>query len=207
MKIIGFHIFIMIGFVYCLKKFIKQGTERNHGSPGVHKKQKLHCIFTGLIHDNLKVSPVVAGLVYGSVNIQLRPGNIQLRGKLAQLSKRQLKLTVIQHPVITKIPVLAGANHLKRALVACGSAHPDAAHKSAHISKGCLSHTADPEAPSIVFAVLIPQSFLEFGFHLILIDKLDAVLLIHAITLFLVHHVNQFRLVQPLHHVFGNLIL
>ena len=43
-----------------------------------------------------------------------------------------------------------------------------------------------------MFAVLIPETFLELGFHLVLVNKLHTVLLIHAVPFFLIHHVDQF---------------
>ena len=57
-----------------------------------------------------------------------------------------------------------------------------------------------------MFAVLVAEALLKPGFHLVLVDKLYSVLLVHTVTFFLVHHINQLGLVQPLHHIFGYFI-
>ena len=191
MEIIGFYILIVIGFVYRLKQLVEQGAEGNHGPSRVHKEQQLYRVFARLIHDNLQTAAVITGLVYGSVNVKFRLGNIQPCGKLTQFPESQLKLAVVQHPVIPEISVFAGPYYLKGALIARFSSDPDSAHKAAHISESGFSHTADPETSAVMFAVLISQPFLELGLHLVLIDKLDSVLLIHAVALFLVHQINQ----------------
>ena len=151
----------------------------------------------------------LGGSIKGLTDILDGSGSIAARYSLdmAQLSEGKLELAVIQHPVVPEISVFAGSYYLEGALIARFSSDPDSAHKAAHISESGFSHTADPETSAVMFAVLISQPFLELGLHLVLIDKLDSVLLIHAVALFLVHHINQLRLVQPFHHVFGDFVL
>ena len=126
MKIIAFHIFKMIRLVYCLKQLIHQRRKRYHRSARIKKKKKLYGIFPRLFHHYLQTSSVITRLIDRSRDIQLRFRDIQLRRKLPQSSECQLKLPVIQHPVVPEIPVLARSDNRKSRLVACFSAYAHA---------------------------------------------------------------------------------
>ena len=76
-----------------------------------------HRILARLLHHDLQTAAIAAGSVHRAVNIQLRLRNVKSGRKLPELAERHLKLPVVQHPVITEIPVFALSNHRKRRLM------------------------------------------------------------------------------------------
>ena len=203
MEIIGFYIFIVVGFVHRLKQIIQQMAERNHGAAGIHQKKQFHRIFPGLLHDDLQTAAIVAGLVHRAVDIQLRLRNVQPAGKLPQLPKCHLELSVVQHSVVPEIPVLSGAHYRKGRLVAGFAAHTHTAHISSCISEGSFPHGADPETSAIVLAVLVFQALPELFFHIFLID-LKILHLVHMISGLLVGQLHHIGLVQPAQHLLSH---
>ena len=58
-----------------------------------------------------------------------------------------------------------------------------------------------------MLTVLIPETFFELCLHLVLVKIMkESVLLIHPELILLIHHIDQFRLIEPAHHIFGDFI-
>ena len=129
MKIVAFNILKMIGFIDSLEQFCHQIGIRNHGAARIHQKQQFYSILTGFFHDNLKHTSIVAGLVNGTINIQLRLGNVQTCGVLTQLSESRHKLPVINDLIMSEVTILSGTDNFKSTLTTGSASDADTADK------------------------------------------------------------------------------
>ncbi len=194
----------MIGFVHRLKQVVQQTAEGDHGPSGIHQQQQLYRVFPGFFHDDLQAAAVAAGLVHGAVDVQLRLRNVQPAGKLPELTKSHLELSVVQHPIVTEIPIFSGSYHRKCGLVSCLASNPDTAHISSRVAEGCLAHGTDPKTPTVVLAVLILQPLPELFLHIFLV-YLKVLHLIQVVPGLLLSQLHHIGLVQPAKHLLANL--